>query len=130
LLNTPLVEAGNTLFDKEFSVHSPYESFVKTNFKDGEKRQAIRRIFTMEAKWVCFDGKSFSAGWEPFDPEVDLDEKTLREIVARLHSLGKNLQPANDISEEKESRVLSFLLAALALFLATVALSLILLRYL
>jgi len=125
----PVVEAGNALFDNEFSIHSPYESFVKTNFKDGEKRQAVRRIFNMGVKWISFNGKSLSAGWEPFDPSGEIDGKTLDELKARFASLRKNLQPAaGAIEHTEESKVFTFLLAAVALFLATVALSYLLLR--
>ncbi|MDH4184119.1 MAG: hypothetical protein OEV92_07855, partial [Nitrospinota bacterium] len=122
----PVVDTGNSLFDKEFSIHSPDQSFIRANFKDGEKRQAMRRIFTLGAEWIHFDGKTMAANWEPFQPSDEIDEDFLRETLARLRAMTKNLQQARTIEKESEGGYLPLVMAILAIFLATVVLAFIL----
>ncbi|MDH5509750.1 MAG: hypothetical protein OEZ32_05270 [Nitrospinota bacterium] len=118
----PLVKTGNALFDKEFLIYSPHSAFIATNFKDGEKRQAIRRIFTLGAKWLNFDGFSLSAVWEPFEPDTEIDENMIKETLARLTVLVKHMQPALDPNPDTGSKLYAFIFAILAVFLATVVL--------
>ncbi|MDH5637364.1 MAG: hypothetical protein OEZ04_02620 [Nitrospinota bacterium] len=119
----PLVKTGNALFDKEFLIYSPHSDFIRVNFKDGEKRQAIRRIFTLGAKWLCFNGLSLSAFWEPYEPDKEIDEDMIKETLARLAVLVKHMQPAQDPNPETGSQLSTFLVAILAIFLATIVLS-------
>jgi len=121
------VKTGNALFDKELVICSPDSSFVKSNFKDGEKRQAIRRIFTLGARWILFDGQTMSAVWEPFDPKEEIDESAIKDALARLLVLSKNIQPANEHGPEAGGDIYVFLVATVAIFLTTIVLSVFLL---
>ena len=117
----PVVKVGNQLFDREYSIHSPYPDFVMENFKQGDKRQAVRRIFSLGANIIYINSHFISVIWNSFDAGEDIDESLVKETFEKLNILTKNMQSTTmEEVKDDQDELSSFVWLAFAFLIFTI----------